>query len=496
MPREPKLTPGERERLKYLQEWIKKGFIDYDQKIALEKDLKKKQILQKELERTRTQREKARLELEELYKRRKLEVNLPEFDFNDINDLKLWRDRFREYINNGIKRLELLQQSAINLGLLQRIDQFIESNRVTFRAILRKHAERALTANIDLNYPSWRNHLLKKIVDDRLITVVTNPFLGGSTDRAIFNGFFVDIRTNITEILGSINDYADVVRLTRQELDYGNKVGGVLASYLWYNRLWQVGRGNLRLLRVSRKKNITKGKLYKDWGRDAKLKQFYRDIMRTRLENMNEQAPYWVLLDQGILRYPASKGGIAKPEIIPTHFVTNAEKEISDYCNNYFSPDARTADEERIEKEISALNSNIYHLEEVESILNALIIEIDVDAQYDSKVEVIMMKLNLAFSDAISRAKNSETLKQIVSTQMDILANKIISGEEIGRRLYLYSSGKAQVRKRTVKLMVDVALAMKKQGLPDSNVGVIELAKKNISEMQNKLKALQKQRNR
>ena len=490
----PALTPEEIRREKEAQKWIKSGFTDYENQRILENQRKESEKVKLEIERTRTQRDAAKRNIEDLYKKRKLEISLPDINFNDISNLKLWRDRFKDYIENSLKRMERLHLSSTNLGLLQRVDEFIDSNRVFFRGILIKHAEKAFSANIDLNYPIWKTHLLKKLSNDKLITVTSGSLVTGADQKISIGKFSVDIRTNMLEILGSINDYADAVKATRSDLGYGNKVGGKLATALWYNRLWQVGRGNLRLLRVSRKKNITKGKLYKDWGRDSKLARFYKDIMRTRLENMYDQAPFWVLLDSGAINYPADKGGYAKPEIVPTHFVTNAEQEILEYCNSRFNSEEKNEEEKRIEDELTAINANIYHLEEIESILSTLIEELDVGGQYNARIEVMMLKLNLAFSDAISRSRDSERLKQIVNTKIDLLANQIIAGSDIGKRLYLFSSGKGQVRKRTVQLQVDTALALKQGGFPESSENLISLAKKNVEELQKRLKTIQRGR--
>jgi len=392
---------------------------------------------------------------------------------------------FDDYVKNAKSKVTRKQNALRDLGLTSRVDEFLNSKKETFKDLLVNEAQEAFENNEDLKYPPWRAHLVKKLRKDGLIEIIPTPSPTG--DRVLFE---VNILDNLRRILGTIQDYTDAVKATRDRLEYGYKVSGKLATHLWYSRLWLPGRlgtdiemftklkksGKLMPLRKKKKKGFA---------------SFYKTIMKVRLEEMSEMAPYWELLNAGAIDLPGNKGGYAKPAFAPSWFVLNAETSIKNFIESRFDPSTRATKEIEMEGEIEAAKQHLYELQEVRELLRDVVTSLSHDNLYSISIEKAMISLNLSFASAINRARNSENLSKITLNKIEIFANQIIANQESSKRLYFWTSARAVSRARTQTARVRLDLQRVKENTPPPSEAMIQLAKKRIEELQREIKILQ-----
>jgi hypothetical protein len=422
-------------------------------------------------------------------------------NFTDITELKKLQNEF-------IERKEVLDLAYQKLNeALSKLDVVAIAERMKVATlahtkILVMRAENAFKINYDLDIPQWKSHLLTQLNKPELITI-TPQYSGDRTTRRItVTSFIVDIEPNLKTQLGTIEDYGDAVRATRDMLNYGHKMQGPLASHLWFRRLWLVAREGQQL-ESSIKPGIRQSKVKEKaiQKKTEDLAKFYWDIMRNRLEQMASKAPYWYLLNYGSASAKTiSKGGggFAAPLLSPTYFVDKAEKQIAAKLLSEFNSASQKGNllisdlRLRLASVEKKLSANI----EIINLLDILIVGLgreSIEVVYNTSLTMAITKINVAFANAIIAAGDNTRLKETVENRVMEFANQILANENTGKRISLFTQQKIRYRYRTVNLAKDIAEEIKGMIPKDKTVDIINRAKQRVAEIQRELTSVRTQ---
>jgi len=193
----------------------------------------------------------------------------------------------------------------------------LEKNTPTF--ILLKHMSRALQVNREFNTGLFAKGLYAAAANPKTFSIT----------RLSNNALSTKI--NLNETAGSISDWGAAIWKIRSELinrKYNESGPGrpftvtsaEVASSFWENMYYKPAREGGK---ATRRKFNRKTKTYEDRDVKAEVIADYWNTMTKRLTASGKPAPYWEILDKGIVGLKGIEGGGGKayPVPTPTHFV-------------------------------------------------------------------------------------------------------------------------------------------------------------------------------
>jgi hypothetical protein len=148
---------------------------------------------------------------------------------------------------------------------------------------------------------------------ERLESVCSNP---RSIDIQLSgNQLLVNIRLN--ETAGTLEDYANAIKATRDNLPNSSKSSASMASHFWKEKFYRPAREGTT---VYRRKYNKATKEYEK--RDVTEEQVakYWSTIQARLSASGKTAPFWEILDQGTPSMSSDEGGSAYPKNSRTDF--------------------------------------------------------------------------------------------------------------------------------------------------------------------------------
>lgn len=245
--------------------------------------------------------------------------------------------------------------------------------------------------------------------DEYAYTALLIPLLDVANDTELYEilayggGWAMSITVNLLmdEIAGNIQDYADAVQSTREELNVGRS-NPKKASDIWRNRIYP-----------------TRGKSGP-----------YGHTISTRLSYMASQAPYWSLLNDGNKTGSMSsdRGGTPFPSHAGTHFVQHAEEKIRKIFRIYFS-----GHKEQNRSDIALIKDQMDYVTELLGQLDSTIYEIEE---------------NLDNAKSVAR-RLGKTMDQIDNNKLLDVVERVRSGE--------LTSGRVNIGKRGSRVRISVS---------------------------------------
>jgi hypothetical protein len=196
----------------------------------------------------------------------------------------------------------------------------------------------------------------------------------------------------MNDIAGDINDYAQAVEATREELNIKEGRDPKRASKIWRTKIYKGPR--------------------------------YFTTIKSRLSNTSSPAPFWSLLNYGSKNVSMSSdiGGTPYPSRGGHHFVTQAEDEIKKFFNRTFAG-FREVGGKNNPTFVTAIFEAERLLAELQSLINRLSTESELMLSIAKAIGVNVNKLNASkILIAADRIKSG-----------DIFTSQVIVGE--GKRI-------------------------------------------------------------
>ena len=191
-----------------------------------------------------------------------------------------------EAIVSAVKEIDIAKSRDPAMGYFEAKEIALELGRNFF---MEKVTE-AATSSVEYAYNPFLSPLIE-LADDEALYKVTD--IGGGWGQKI------SVHLAMDEVAGTIQDYADGVESARGALGVKDDRDGAKASYLWRTRFYQGPR--------------------------------YYTTINLRLASAPGKAPFWSLLNDGNKGRSMSSnidGGVAYPDVSPTHFVEETEAAI------------------------------------------------------------------------------------------------------------------------------------------------------------------------
>ena len=280
--------------------------------------------------------------------------------------------------------------------------------------ILWSKCQEALSTNEEFDYGSYRERLERLCRSRGMFTATVTENM-------------IKITCNIRRIGGDMQEYYEAVRLTRDALNIGvmptekgkggrpKARGYVTASTLFYEKYYGAARLGRTILKEVRGELVDKTQQYVEG---------YRNVMSTREAFFTHVAPFWELLEFGILEVSDDVGGVSLVPASPTYFSMSATQEIEKLVNQNY------------QKKIQSLETRIR-----EVLLSAEQLRQEITAKLD------FLKKDTVRELVYKQLGNERRLKANVE-KLETLISALTSGSNLPERYYL---GKG-VRIRTATL--------------------------------------------
>ena len=176
-------------------------------------------------------------------------------------------------------------------------------------AIMMEELNNAITAVPEYDTEILKVPLLKAFSNPDMyeIRVLAPPtsFSQRIATKAVSRSF--EIKLNLYEVAGSPEDLASAVLAARMMLGYGDELQGERATNAWYQGLYRVAREGREI------KTKKDGEIFTDTVAMSRKTKFYRQILRSRLQSLQDTPAYWYLLNYGNANIPrmidSNKGG-------------------------------------------------------------------------------------------------------------------------------------------------------------------------------------------
>lgn len=184
--------------------------------------------------------------------------------------------------------------------------------------ILEKNTSTALKIVSEYNHPFFEPGLLQAIKTPDIIS-------------AKLQGDEIIVDINMNRAAGSIDNYANAVKLARKALGVSGKINPIVASRFWFRNIYSPTRLGTKV--TEKRKNRTTGETT-TVDITAKYIGKYDEMMLARLSRFvaAKPAPWWSLLENGnaVTRMSSDIGGVGLPYNPPTHFVETSKRQIQE----------------------------------------------------------------------------------------------------------------------------------------------------------------------
>jgi hypothetical protein len=323
----------------------------------------------------------------------------------------------------------------------------------------------AASRTIEFNLPEYKQQLIKA-VRPGLVTFDIDP-----------KGYITPIRAraDVYTFLGTWSDLADAITFARTALNYGLKLSGQLATFIWMIKLYNTFYlGNTYWRMLSNKKQ---GKYKKEYPeKTEQLREFYKKIIASRLQNMKDKAPFWLLLYFGNVNVSlaSDKGGsmaglsaaIEPQPRLYGEMMQKCDRLLYSYIHSHFS---KTSEYKFLmDSDVPEIDTKKRNIEEAIIYVNKLIELLRGEGGVEFALEEYLKALeqrrkNLfqgaeeilskKFSNYVSQVvKGIDTDSKLLDSMMKTIM-KVQAGEiPAGKRVYLGTFGGKEKRMRTINL--------------------------------------------
>lgn len=297
-----------------------------------------------------------------------------------------------------VEYLTSLESSGYISIKLEKIVSNLKTRRVA--SLTKKSIRDAVTENTEFAYPALLSPLLECAEDENIVTMVLSG-TGWSTNLLV--------TPNFDEVAGNINDWSEAIQKVRDSNDWNSDHPDPnFASMIW-------------------KKLVYRG-------------DNYSETIDERLSASSSPAPYWEILNNGVVGMSSDWGGYPYPVNKPTMFVENIKSAL---------------EEEFI------LNRDSFHNEVSKSIEEGSILAEKYKYLIESALKTIEdIKNNLDDPDITARvaAALNKTTEQIAGIKLGDFRRKIELGESTGRWIELTAKGekvRTHPRTQTLRRILD-----------------------------------------
>jgi prefoldin subunit 5 len=279
--------------------------------------------------------------------------------------------------------------------------------------ILMKEINLAVKKNPEFNNPFFIDRLRKAAYTEGTFTIFQ------------FKNSNLKVKLNLNETFGSLADYGNGIKKVREEL--GTRTGADISSHFWSEKYYGAAREG-KAVKVRR----GKGKDRKEVDQSAKFAWKYWNTMRRRMDAAGRIAPFWELLDKGMMPIPNAKRkggeGIAYPINEATDFTGKTQRKIKEFFESQVTQTVANKGFDVVEakKTLAELKKALAFIDKQIEKVNELAL--------DPGAELV-----IRLGDDIKRADNVK-----VQRLEDALRNK----EKIGSRIRLGGG----VRIRTIQM--------------------------------------------
>ncbi len=193
-------------------------------------------------------------------------------------------------------------------------------------SVFKRHFIEAIIKSVEYNHELFVNQTLRALEahQNELISIIPDGEPGK---------IFVNLNMNV---LGTIDEYAAAVEMTREELGIAKIPDANIRSVIWAEKIYGVAREGVRVTKLNtdelEEEDIT-----------DRYEGLWERTITTRLSFLDPlSAPWWYILNYGNINLRFSEGdeGIPYPTIEPTYFLDNIVIEINNlfyaYYNNAF----------------------------------------------------------------------------------------------------------------------------------------------------------------
>lgn len=231
-------------------------------------------------------------------------------------------DSARNFISN-LDKLESEGRDSI-----KKMAHLAAINTVKEKAfsVLRRHFIQAIIDSVEYNHYLFVERSLAALETHRndLIELIASGNKPGS----------IEVILNM-HLLGTIDEYAEAVEATREELNIGKIPNAEIRSAIWQEKIYGVAREGI---------TVTKLKKTKDGGEEEedvtdRYVGLWEKTIRTRLNYLRpNSAPWWYIINYGNLglSFPEKSEGTPYPVIEPTYFLDKVKAELEVLFDAYY----------------------------------------------------------------------------------------------------------------------------------------------------------------
>lgn len=247
---------------------------------------------------------------------------------------------------------------------------------------------KAYVASKEYNYAPYAEHLERAVAihqkNSNLVSITVDE-----TNKDIY--ISVDFSP-----LGSIDQWAAIVKKVREELGVGKTKDSELRSHFWKEKIYGTARDGVRISRNTKSGesvDITANYVHK-----------YPETIALRLSYLeSDQAPYWYLINYGNVGNVSGDGsttvefhsegtsaGIPYPIISPTYFVNNLEETIANLFYDVYQRFKDIAESNAKYLLNNTIDNEVLHATEFNDFVQELgtIVADDLEALKDFKVNI------------------------------------------------------------------------------------------------------------
>jgi hypothetical protein len=324
--------------------------------------------------------------------------------------------------------------------------------------VLSKRYKEALASYAEFEeYP-----LFRKALDKFFLTPAPRMFSVVLDD---YGNVIVKIRAE--EEAGSPEELGNAVTLAREYMKQwaqenatserakkmgGSTLDGPAATLIWYIKLYRTAR---------------KGKIYWSWRKNKKsgektkvyyheltayYRQFYKEYMRARLEEMNGQAPIWYLLENGNLEAHLSsdKGGKGDPAWPATHFIASSELELQQWLQGVANEEANQIRVDNVFADPTAAERHYQSIMNRIDYTIKLVNELIEDEEEGKDIKDLDQETNFVLDkveDMVEDVNDSELFIDKSKAKLVLVAEEIVYGTiPENKRIYIVGKGGKEVR--------------------------------------------------
>lgn len=280
-------------------------------------------------------------------------ISTAEVSKDNISKLKKARDKAVKALGNA--KLDLSGARDSKLADQAFEESFFEVKSVA-NHILKEEIQLATTKSSEYSYPEFKRSLFAVADNDNVVEFV---FRGSGWSKNI------SVLIDMDSYAGNINDYAESVEYARNALKVKETRDPKKASEFWRKKVWGTS--------------------------------LYQKTIKKRFEGMNDQAPFWSLLNYGTATASMSSsiGGTPYPRVRGTRFKEHAEDKIYRYFRQLFTK--KRSDNKQLRDELKErVNQLEMSIKESDALLNQL----EVQFENFSRAQNVAKKIGVSIKDS------------------------------------------------------------------------------------------------